>query len=157
MRSTFWTRNSFLLPIVLVCVSSICIGQTTAQEKNPDLHGAYRFERANWVYVHLQGTPHQIGFEHGYLLAPEISRAMSGIRLQNTHSTGRDWQFFRATAKNIYWPRIEPEYRKELQGIEDGLLAHGVRDIDLWDVVAPNDMAVNPWASFQSDDHAGKR
>jgi hypothetical protein len=144
MRSPFWTRSFFLLLILLGCLSSVCVGQTTAQAKNPDLHGAYRFERANWVYVHLQGTPNQIGFEHGYLLTPEIARAMSGIRLQNTHSTGRDWQFFRATAKNIYWPRIEPEYRKELQGIEDGLLAHGVRDIDLWDVVALNGFIESP-------------
>ena len=110
----------------------------------PSLHGAYRFERAHWIYVHLDGTPHQIGFEHGYLLAPEIQGALRAVSLDNTHKTHRSWQFFRDTAKNIYWPHIETEYREELQGITDGLHAHGVHNIDLWDVVALNGFLETP-------------
>lgn len=109
-----------------------------ARLKTPDLHGAYRFERAGWIYVHLDGTPHEIGFEHGYLLAPEIQQAMAAVKLESTHSGRRNWQFFRNTAKNVYWPHVETQYREELQGIADGLKAHGVRDIDIWNVVALN-------------------
>jgi Phospholipase B len=109
-----------------------------AKLQAPDLHGAYRFERAHWIYVHLDGTPNQVGFEHGYLLAPEIEQAMHAIRLESTHGSHLPWQFFRDTAKNVYWPHIEPEYREEIQGIADGVKAHGVRDMDLWDVVALN-------------------
>lgn len=112
-------------------------------QKN-ELNGAYRFERANWIYVHLHGTPHQVGFQHGYLLAPEIEQSLHVARLDNTHGTGRPWQFFRDTAKNIYWPHIETEYRQELQGIADGVKAHGVRNIDLWDVVAINAFLETP-------------
>lgn len=112
--------------------------------QNADLKGAYRFERANWVYVHLHGTPHQIGFQHGYLLAPEIQQSFRVARLDNTHGTGRNWQFFRDTAKNIYWPHIETQYREELQGIADGLKARGVDNIDLWDVVALNAFLETP-------------
>ena len=25
----------------------------------------YRFERDGWLYVHLEGAPHDIGFQHG--------------------------------------------------------------------------------------------
>lgn len=110
----------------------------------PSLHGAYRFQRANWIYVHLDGTPHQIGFEHGYLLAPEIKDALRAMRLEDMHKTKRPWQFFRDTAEHVYWPHIEGEYREELQGIADGLKAHGVRDIDLWDVVALNGFIETP-------------
>ena len=30
-----------------------------------------------WIYVHLEGSPHDIGFQHGYLLAPEIADAFA--------------------------------------------------------------------------------
>jgi hypothetical protein len=43
------------------------------------------------------------------------------------------------------WPRIEQEYREELQGIADGARAHGVA-LDLWDVVAMN--AFLEWSYF---------
>ena len=108
------------------------------------LHGAYRFQRDHWIYVHLQGSPHQIGYQHGYLLAPEIDEAFHAARLDNVHGTGRPWSFFRNVAQNIYWPHIETQYRQELQGIADGARAHGVRDMDLWDVVAVNAFLETP-------------
>ena len=37
------------------------------------LQGAYRFERNGWIYVHLQGPPATLGYQHGYLLAAEIA------------------------------------------------------------------------------------
>ena len=70
--------------------SSVASTSSTSKE-SPQLHGAYRFERAHWIYVHLQGTPQQIGFQHGYLPAPEIDAAFHSIRLENTYSTHRDW------------------------------------------------------------------
>ena len=57
--------------------------------------------------------------------------------LEVTHDNGKDWQFFRDAARNMMWPRIETEYREELQGVVDGARAKGVK-LDLWDVVALN-------------------
>ena len=136
-------RRSFVLCALLGCVAFAAVSRATrasqpATTSSPQLHGAYRFQRAHWIYVHLEGTPHQIGFEHGYLLAPEIEDTFHAIRLESTHNTHRHWQFFRDAAKNIYWPHIDAEYRAELQGIADGLKAHGIHDIDLIDVVALN-------------------
>ncbi len=132
--------RSILLLALLGCAFSAGESQTASASqsvsiKAQQLHGAYRFERAHWIYVHLQGSPHQVGFEHGYLLAPEIEDTFHAVRLESTHNTKRNWEFYRATAKNIYWPHIETEYREEFQGIADGLKAHGIRDMDLWDVV----------------------
>ncbi len=97
----------------------------------------YRFNRGGWIYVHLEGSPHDIGVQHGYLLAPEIADAYGTIRLELTHDTGRDWAFFRRAAQQMLWPKIDPEYQQELQGIVDGLNDNGVK-LDLWDVVAMN-------------------
>ena len=74
----------------------------------------YRFNRGGWIYVHLEGTPHEIGYEHGYLLAPEISDAFEVVRLEDTHDTGRDWDFFRRAAREMLWPKIDPEYQSEM-------------------------------------------
>jgi hypothetical protein len=103
----------------------------------PQLANSYRFERGGWIYVHLEGTPAEIGYQHGFWLAPEIKDALAAYRLDATHTTRRDWNFFRATAHNVLWPHVEQEYREEMQGIVDGLHAKGV-DADLDDIVALN-------------------
>jgi len=105
--------------------------------KDPRLEGAYRFERGGWTYVHLQGSPEQIGFQHGYLLAPEIADFFHVLKVESEHSTHRNWEFFRNAGRTILWPHIDPEYQKELQGIADGVAARGV-NLDLWDIVAMN-------------------
>jgi len=87
--------------------------------------------------VHVEGAPSDIGFQHGYLLAPEIADAFAAIKLFDTHQTLRDWDFFRMTAREMLWPHIDAEYQQELQGIADGVKAHGV-DLDVYDIVALN-------------------
>ena len=101
------------------------------------LQKSYRFQRGGWTYVHLEGSASQIGYQHGYLLAPEIADAFAAIKLFDTHETQRDWEFFRTTARQVLWPHIDPEYQQELQGIADGVKAHGV-DLDVYDIVALN-------------------
>lgn len=101
------------------------------------LGGAYRFERGGWVYVHLEGSPREIGYQHGYLLAAEILDAFQSVKLRDTHETRRDWEFFRQAARAMLWPKIDREYQEELKGIAEGLKAQGVA-MDLDDVVALN-------------------
>jgi len=104
---------------------------------DPRMRDAYRFDRGGWIYVHLSGAPEQVGFQHGYLLADEIEDALQAIELESTHSTKRDWNFFRETARNILWPHIEEEYRAELDGIVAGARARGAK-FDRDDLVALN-------------------
>jgi phospholipase B-like protein len=104
---------------------------------DPRLQKAYRFQQGGWTYVHLEGSPSAMGFQHGYLLAPEIGDAFEAIKLFDTHQTQRDWEFFRTTARQMLWPHIDAEYQQELQGIADGVKAHGV-DLDVYDIVALN-------------------
>ncbi|HTW57556.1 MAG TPA: C45 family peptidase [Terriglobales bacterium] len=101
------------------------------------LRKAYRFEQGGWTYVHLEGSPEDIGYQHGYLLAPEIADAFEAIKLFDTHETQRDWEFFRTVARQMLWPHIDAEYQQELQGIASGVRAHGVA-LDVYDIVALN-------------------
>lgn len=104
---------------------------------DPRLQKAYRFQQGGWTYVHLEGTPSEIGFQHGYLLSAEITDAFEATKLMDTHQSQRDWGFYRHAAQEMLWPHIDPEYQQELQGIADGLKAHGV-ELDVYDVVALN-------------------
>ncbi len=119
-----------------------------ANTQESELKGAFRRpEKGGWTFVHLQGTPHEIGFQNGYLLAPEIEDTLKVTILEETHDSRKDWQFFREAAQNMMWPHVEQEYREELQGITDGINAHGVTiKIDLWDVVALN--AAEEWSYY---------
>ena len=110
---------------------------TSAGASDARLEKSYRFQRAGWTYVHLEGSPSDIGYQHGYLLAPEIADALEAIKLFDTHQTQRDWEFFRKTAREMLWRHIDAEYQQELQGIADGVKARGV-DLDVYDIVALN-------------------
>jgi hypothetical protein len=105
--------------------------------KDPRLAGAYTFERGGWTYVHLEGSPEQIGFQHGYLLGPQIADALHVFRVEDEHGTKRDWQFFRDASQKMFWPHIDAEYQAELKGIAEGAQARGIR-VDVWDIVALN-------------------
>jgi hypothetical protein len=104
---------------------------------SPQAAPGYRFERGGWTYVHLEGTPAEIGYQHGFLLAPEIEDNVRVFSIENPHEVQRDWAFFRNAARTVLWPHLDPEYQAELRGIAAGLKAHGSK-LDLWDVVAVN-------------------
>ena len=111
-----------------------------ARAQAPDesrLEKGYRFESGGWIYVHLEGSPFNIGYQHGYLLAPEIADAFAAVSLEMTHDTGRNWDFFRRAAHDMLWHRIDREYQQELRGIVAGLEAKQVK-LDLDDIVAMN-------------------
>lgn len=117
----------------------------------------YRFRTGGWTYVHLEGTPAEIGFEHGSLLKDEIEDMVGVYRLENLHSTRRNWAFYREAAKTQLWPHIEPEYREELEGIARGVESKGSK-LDLWDIVALNGgielpQYYLPWLEKQSGKH----
>ena len=123
----------------LVCGLSCLLtcAAMAAARPDPRLDKAYRFQQGGWTYVHLEGSPSDVGYQHGYLLAPEIQDAFEAIKLFDTHQSLRDWEFFRTTARQMLWPHIDEEYQQELQGIADGVKARGV-DLDVWDIVALN-------------------
>jgi phospholipase B-like protein len=127
--------GGWLLGLVLLLTSvALASGRDAADAR---LQKAYRFQQGGWTYVHLEGSPAEIGYQHGYLLAPEISDAFAAIKLYDTHQSQKDWEFYRKTAQQVLWPHIDPEYQQELKGIAEGVKAHGV-DLDLYDIVALN-------------------
>ncbi len=126
--------------LVLVLLSLLCLGGRPPREQAVEqrLHNALRKPEQNgWIFVHLEGSPADIGFQHGYLLAPEIEDVFRVAQISMTHGTDKNWGFFRNAANTVLLPHIEQQYRDELQGIVDGLRARGAT-LDLADIVALN-------------------
>ena len=143
MRRWFMVFTVLVLAGTTLSLSSTSSSQAGTAE---ELKGAFRRpEKNGWTFVHLEGTPHEMGFQNGYLLTPEIEDTLNVTILEQTHDSHKSWQFFRDAAKTMMWPHIEQEYREELQGITDGVNAHGLK-IDLWDVVALN--AAEEWSYY---------
>ena len=85
-------------------------------QTDPRLKKAFRRPEQNgWNFVHLEGTPAEIGYQHGYLLAPEIEDVQKVIALGLTHDSKKEYAFFRAGAEKVLWPHIEAQYRDEVQ------------------------------------------
>src|SRR5579872_3847402 len=131
LKRLLWNGCLLSLLFALTC------GAVAAEQSDARLQKAYRFQQAGWTYVHLEGSPSEIGFQHGSLLAPEIADAFAAIKLFDTHQSGKDWEFFRKAAQDMLWPHIDREYQQELQGIADGVKSRGM-NLDVYDIVALN-------------------
>ena len=129
-------HRTLLLSIPLLAVALTALSGDAGSD--PRLSKASRAaERNGWIQVHLEGSPSEIGFQHGFLLATEIEDSVKVVSAEFAHDEQRDWAFFRAAARDIFWPHVEAEYRAELTGIAEGVGARGSK-LDLWDIVALN-------------------
>lgn len=102
------------------------------------LAGSWRIDVNGWIFVRAQGDPYHIGFQNGHLLAHEIQDTIEAQKVYVEGAYKRDWQFFRETSMNLYWPKITGEYRAEIEGIANGVRAAGVSGIGLEDIVSLN-------------------
>ncbi len=123
--------------VVFLMTAAFVTACVPAQSAEPRLSGSYKFNDGGWTYVHLHGSPEQVGFQHGYLLAREIEDNVNVYRVEARHEHDRDWRQYREAAEKVLWPHVDPEYQQELKGIAEGLRANG-SSLDMWDVVALN-------------------
>jgi hypothetical protein len=134
-----------LMTVSLALANGVATG---APPKSPAdrerLQGASRSDKDGWVFVHLEGTPEQVGYQHGYLLAAEIGDLLRVAKPYFKKSTVRDWPFYREASEKMLWPGIDDEYRREIDGIVAGLASNGVV-ADRWDIVALNAIEELPY------------
>lgn len=96
-----------------------------------------REEKNGWIVIHLEGTPHEIGFQHGVLLADEIDEALKMMAHFLKGTTKKEWTFYRSAAERMFWPKLEKEYQEEIEGIVEGLHTRG-KQYDRIDLAALN-------------------
>ena len=121
----------------LLAVAGFCAA-SSQDSQDARLHGGFRNPaKDGWIFVHLEGSPSAVGFQHGYLLASEIEDSKRAIELSTTHAVNHTWAELRSVAEKYFWPKVPDEYREELQGMQEGLKAHGSK-LDVIDLVATN-------------------
>jgi hypothetical protein len=114
------------LAIIISCKKQVNrIGNATREDKN------------GWIYIHLSGSPGDIGFQHGYLVANEIDTLIKVFQFYLPHTTNKNWAWYKAAAGRFMWNKIDTEYRQELIGMSEGLRARGLK-YDSLDLVVLN-------------------
>lgn len=112
--------------------------QTAPPPRRPDrTQNAYRFERNGWIFLHVEGEPHERGYQHGYLAAPELKEVQRTLRHTTPWETGMPWEFFIKKAEELYAKKVDGEFLEEIRGVADGARAAGT-DITWQEVLAWN-------------------
>lgn len=117
---------------VFLFLSTCAFSQTDIR-----MEGASRQDQDGWTLVHLQGSPKDIGFQHGYLLAAEIDDLLKMLPSYFKGSANKNWDFLRETGQKLFLPKIDDEYLEEMNGIVEGLHKRGFR-YDLLDLIVLN-------------------
>jgi hypothetical protein len=151
-------RISSGLAVVLgLIVLDLASAPARAAENSPLLAGSNRLEKDGWIYVHLEGPPAKLGFQHGYLLADEVADLLRVVKPFLERTTGKSWSFYREVSETMLWKGIDPEYQLEIDGIVAGLKAKGV-EADRWDLVSLNAIMEVPYYYVPwLDKQAGKK
>ena len=131
----------------VICALVIAALSTSCQMKgDPRLRTSGREDKAGWIHVRLEGTPREIGFQHGWHLAAEIDDLLQTLAFYLERATKRDWNFYRAAAERMFWPKLDPEYQEEISGIAEGLKARlPAKSYDLIDITALNGWIELAW------------
>jgi Phospholipase B len=126
--------------VIIVCiVATLVFSCSPSVEKKDHLAKASRENKNGWIYLHAEGSPSDIGYQHGYLLADDIDTSIQAVSYLLAHETHRDWQFYRNAAKNFLWDKLDREYKDEINGIVEGLRAQK-KNYDSLDLTAYNAM-----------------
>ncbi len=102
--------------------------QTTrhlTKEQEAWLAKANKHIKAGWIYLHIEGTPEERGFQHGYLLAGEIKESIRMLKVKWEYQSAMSWGWYVKKAGAILTPKVDPEDLAEINGIVEGMDAAG--------------------------------
>jgi hypothetical protein len=122
-------KKVILLLLAVFVYSALVRSQTVNQltsEQKAWLTKANRHEKNGWIYLHIEGTPEERGFQHGYLLAKEIKEALLEMSEVWHYETALDWQWLVQKGSKMFNSKIDSENMEEIDGIVEGMKAAGV-------------------------------
>lgn len=103
----------------------------------------YRYPQDGWTVLHIEGEPYDRGYQHGYLLAQEISNYIAALSEHRAAKNPAEyWELYREIVGSLYLRRFDREYLEEMKGIAEGAAAAGAktngRPLDLTDIAGVN-------------------
>jgi hypothetical protein len=132
------------IPLVLGLVALLAPGipagaaePTLNSEQHKLLERGKRHERDGWIYVHIEGSARERGFQHGYLLNHELADSLRKTRIGWEHDSAMSWPWLIERAATLFKGKIDAENLAELDGIGEGARAAG-QTVSLPDLIAYN-------------------
>jgi hypothetical protein len=96
-------------------------------------------------YLHLEGSPQEIGYLHGSILADYVQRSLDGYAHATESWHSLNWDQCRRQA-TPYWIHVPNDLKTEIQAIADGAADNGVirpqgsEKVDWLDILTLNSM-----------------
>ena len=139
--------RSSIIVILIIIVSVLSLSaQPRLSDKEKDwINQAETYEKDGWIYLSVEGRPFERGFQNGYLLAKHIDETIAIIAYYLEQSTKKNWDFYRKSAEEMFWPALDGEYKDEINGIVAGLHKAGFTKFDNIDITAYNGWIELAW------------
>ncbi|MEA3559333.1 MAG: C45 family autoproteolytic acyltransferase/hydrolase [Candidatus Thermoplasmatota archaeon] len=154
------SKISFFLAFFTIFIMTSQLPFSTAESVTGEVRpsGGFYWEKEGFKYIQVSGTPDEIGYQHGCLLADLIPISISAYAHATERSYGLKWNQVTLLAMN-YWTYVPEEQREEIDGIARGAAENDARDptgdpVDRWDILALNaiwdiwwrsELSGNPW------------
>jgi hypothetical protein len=90
------------------------------------LEKATRTEQDGWIYLHLEGSALDRGYQHGVLAASEIADVLKSLKFLTYWNTGMTWDYFVEKSVDLYAQHFTDLYLDEIKGIAQGAQDAGV-------------------------------
>ena len=138
-------KGQYLIPALLGTMLTLLIFLPLAAPVEPQESfpaGSYMTEKGGFRHIQVSGSPGEIGYQHGVLLADLIPRSLSAYGHATERSYGYDWNEVRRHGRP-YWLYVPEEQREEIEGIADGSSQNGALNpngdpVDYIDILALN-------------------
>jgi len=118
-----------IILLLLFWCTSLVQGQTNNLQLDPEkrawLLKANRHQKNGWTYLHIEGSPRERGFQHGYLMTKEIEEAIRMLSVSWNYQTAMDWKWLMNKAAEMLTPKIDTENLAEIDGIVEGMRSNG--------------------------------
>ncbi|MBI2928488.1 MAG: hypothetical protein HYY24_22695 [Verrucomicrobia bacterium] len=120
-------RLASLAALTVILLASPTPATALSDSQRACLGKAERHERKGWIYLHVEGAPRELGFQHGYLLAKEIAECLRVRRVMWENQSAMEWSWLVERSSKLFTPRVDAESLEEIDGIVEGLAAAGVK------------------------------
>ena len=90
------------------------------------LEKAERHEKDGWIYLHIEGSARERGFQYGYILAKEIKESIFQLSTKWKFQSAMEWEWLVQKAHEILTVKIDEENLTEINGMAEGMNAKGI-------------------------------
>jgi hypothetical protein len=105
---------------------AVTLARIDAADEPTVLSKAHRSDKNGWAFLHLEGKPAELGYQHGYFLAKEIKEGLRVTQVGWEYASGTEWSWLADQTAALMLKKIPSDILAEIDGLVDGAKAAGV-------------------------------